>query len=73
MPVTLGLLAGLELGLALGLVLVLGDVEAGAEDEEDDGELLLLQAAAAATVMHVMPSKAANRLFDDLKGSIPRR
>lgn len=36
-------------------------------------ELLVdeLQPAVAASAMPAMPSKAANRLFDELKGSIP--
>jgi len=46
----------------------------GAAADEEDDELLLLLQAAAASDRHVMPSRAAaNRLFDDLKGSIPRR
>jgi hypothetical protein len=35
-------------------------------------ELLDELQAVSATTPHVMPSTAANRLFDDRKGSIPR-
>jgi hypothetical protein len=45
-----------------------GVVEA---EEDDDDEVLLLLQAAVTIAMHVMPSRAANRLF--LIGSIPRR
>jgi hypothetical protein len=56
--------AGLEAG-----AVVAGAVVAGAEDDEDGDDELLQPAASA---MLTMPSKAANRLFGDLKGSIPR-
>jgi hypothetical protein len=42
---------------------------AGLEEEEDEDDELLQ--AAAASPMHAMPSRAANRLFDDLNGRIP--
>jgi hypothetical protein len=45
-------------------------LDAGADEEEEDEEDdELLQAAAAPR--HAMPSRAANRLFEDLKGRIP--
>lgn len=60
------------------------EADVDAEPEEAlEGELLgvtleeevlvdELQPAVAASAMPAMPSKAANRLFGDLKGSIPR-
>jgi hypothetical protein len=49
--------------------LVAGADDAGADDEEEEEDDELLQPAASA--MLTMPSRAANRLFGDLKGSIP--
>ena len=67
------MLAGEELAVAGADAEEAGADVAGADDEEDEEEDDELLQLAAARPRRAMPTTAANRLFDDLKGSIPRR